>query len=465
MSITQLLRQAVSPADGTAGPVPASGIDRAQSPPPEPPHRIVIVGGGAGGLALAARLGDAMRDDRMVSITLVDASLTHVWKPLLHEVAAGTLRPQDGEIDYLQQARLHGFRFRLGTLDTVDRQRRKVWLSALVDEAGEEIAPRRWIGYDTLVLAIGSVVNDFGTPGVREHAVALDEAVDARRFHRRLLAACARAELVPDGPVDVVIVGGGATGVELAAELIEAVRDLARYGARLSALAQAVRLHLVEAAPRLLGGLPEDVARTVHADLLQLGVRVRLGSAVAEVARDHVLLASGENLDAELTVWAAGIHGPAVLQRLDGLELSSDGRLVVTSSLQTTRDPRVFAFGDCAYCVVRADLAPIPPRAQAAEQQARFLVRALRRRLKGRALPSFRFHDRGVLVALGRQRAVGRLSTANGRSVRLQGVLARWTYWMAQRRHLLALHGWSRTVLVTLAGWLGGRTRPRVKLH
>lgn len=401
----------------------------------------------------------------MVLVTLIDASLTHVWKPLLHELAAGTLRPQDGEIDYLQQARLHRFRFHLGTLDTVDRVRRKVWLSALVDEAGEEIAPRRWIGYDTLVIAVGSVVHDFGTPGVREHAVALDEAVDARRFHRRLLAACARAELMPDGPVDVVIVGGGATGVELAAELFEAVRELVRYGAHLSTMAQAVRLHLVEAGPRLLGALPEDLARTVHADLLQLGVRVRLNSAVAEVARGHVRLASGEYLDAELIVWAAGIQGPSVLQRLDGLELSGDGRLVVTPSLQTTRDPRVFALGDCAHCVPHTGMGPVPPRAQAAQQQARFLAGALRRRLKGRALPSFAFRDHGVLVAIGRHQAVGRLGAVNGRSVMLQGLIARWSYRAVQRRHLLALHGWSRTVLVTLAGWLGDRTQPRVKLH
>ncbi len=146
MSITHLLRHAPATADGAARPGPANQSDRTPVWPPAPAHRIVIVivGGGAGGLELAARLGDTLRRDGMVSITLIDTSLTHVWKPLLHEVAAGTLRPQDGEIDYLQQARLHRFRFHLGTLDAADRVRRKVWLSALTDEVGEEIAPRRW---------------------------------------------------------------------------------------------------------------------------------------------------------------------------------------------------------------------------------------------------------------------------------------------------------------------------------
>ncbi len=180
---------------------------------------------------------------------------------------------------------------------------------------------------------------------------------------------------------------------------------------------------------------------------------------VAEVARDHVAPANGECVNAELTVWAAGIHGPAVLRQLDGLELSADGRLLVTPSLQTTLDPRVFALGDCAHCVPRTGTRPIPPRAQAAQQQARFLVHALRRRLKGRALPSFAFHDGGVLLA------IGRLGAANGRGIKLQGLIARWTYRAVQRRHLLALYGWTRTLLVTLAGRLGGRTRPRLKLH
>ena len=439
----------------------ASGSRRASSVP-----RIVIVGGGAGGLELAARLGDGVGRRGWAEVLLVDATLTHVWKPMLHEVAAGTLGLQENEVDFLQQARRHGFRFHLGTLDGLDRRRKQLWLAPLIDEEGEEIAPRRSIGYDVLVVSVGSIVNDFGTPGVREHAIALNTVADARRFHRKLLAACARAELQDEGPVDIVIVGGGATGVELAAELSEAVREIASYGSRLSALSRPVRLCVVEAGPRLLAALPDEMAQEVLDNLQRLGVEVRTQQRVTAIEADRVRLASGVSLPSAVTVWAAGIQGPAVLERLDGLELNKSRQLVVRPTLQTTLDDDVFALGDCASCVPEPGARPVPPRAQAAQQEAQLLAHALEGRLQGAALPSFRFRDRGAIVSLGRRNAVGRLAAGiTGRTFTLEGLIARVTYWMLHRRHMATLHGVLRTVLATLGGWLTGRSQPRVKLH
>ncbi|MES2877119.1 MAG: NAD(P)/FAD-dependent oxidoreductase [Pseudomonadota bacterium] len=430
-------------------------------------RRVVIVGGGAGGLELAAQLGRHRSSAPTgMEVLLIDASLIHVWKPLLHELAAGTLRTAEGDVDFLQQARRHGFRFQLGTLESMDRQAQQIWLAPLVDEFGEEIAPRRTVAYDVAVIAVGSVVNDFGTPGVKEHAVALNTAADAQRFHRRLLGACARAEWHGDRPVNVVIVGGGATGVELAAELSEAVAVIASYGPHLSRLKRPVGLRLIEAAPRILGALAEDVARKIHADLEQLGVDVRPGQKVSGVAKDSVTLASGEQLPADITVWAAGIQGPAVLHQLDGLELNPMGQLVVGPSLQTTRDPHVFAIGDCASCRTDPAGEPVPPRAQAAQQEADLLARTLPDYMRGHALPPFHFHDKGALVTLGMHNAVARLTGAHrGRGITLEGTLARWAYWVLQRQHMVALHGPLRTVLLTLGGWLTASSRPRVKLH
>lgn len=439
----------------------ASGSRRASAVP-----RIVIVGGGAGGLELAARLGDGVGRRGDAEVLLIDATLTHVWKPMLHEVAAGTLGMQENEVDFLQQARRHGFRFHLGTLEALDRRRKQVWLAPLVDEEGEEIAPRRSIDYDTLVIAVGSVVNDFGTPGVREHAIALNTAADARRFHRKLLACCARAELQGDGPVDIVIVGGGATGVELGAELSEAVSEIASYGSRLSALPRPVRICIVEAGPRLLAALPEAMAQEVLEDLHGLGVEVRTQQRVTAVEADRVQLASGIGLPSAITVWAAGIQGPEVLERLDGLELNKSRQLVVRPTLQTTLDDDVFALGDCASCVPEPGAKPVPPRAQAAHQEAQLLASALEKRLQGAPLPSFRFRDQGAIVSLGRRNAVGRLAAGfTGRKFTVEGMIARATYWMLHRRHLATLHGVLRTVLATLGGWLTGRSQPRVKLH
>ena len=436
-------------------------------------ERVVIVGGGAGGVELAVRLGHAARRGEALEVVLVDPSPTHIWKPMLHEVAAGTLPTADHEVDYLQLARRHGFRFHPGALSSVDRRSRKVWLAPLVDADGGEIAPRRALPYDRLVLAIGSVVNDFGTPGVKDHAVMLDSPADARRIHRRLLAACARAELAPAGaaadPVDLVIVGGGAAGVELAAELVDAIDELAGYGERLPRLVRASRITLVEAAPRLLGALPEDIASDAQAQLERRGVAVRLGAQVVEVGAEGVTLADGSTIGADITVWAAGIQGPRVLGATDGLERNRRGQLVVRPTLQTTLDDRVLALGDCASCIPATGGRPVPPLAQAAQQQARLLARSLRGLGEGEPMREFTFRDRGSLVSLGRRDAVGRIEAVEGRGagrgLRLGGVAARWAYWALQRRHMAVLHGFGRTLMVTLGSWLVRQPLPRVKLH
>ncbi|WP_157271854.1 NAD(P)/FAD-dependent oxidoreductase [Azohydromonas aeria] len=434
------------------------------------PHRIVIVGGGAGGLELAVHLGEALRKPRRgdvpAEVLLIDSALTHVWKPWLHEMAAGTLSGHDSGVEFLQLARRHGFRFHLGTLESLDRGRHELWLSPLDDDEGQEIAPRRAVAYDTLVVAVGSIVNDFRTPGVAEHALRLDSAADAMRFHRLLLAECARAEVQSRGPVEVAIVGGGATGVELSAELVESVRAIAGLGTELRQEAQPMRLHLIESGPRLVGALPEDISRAVQADLEARGVEVLTGRRVTEVAPGHVVLDDHEIVPAALTVWAAGIRGPAVLERLDGLELNRSRQLLVRDTLQTTRDADVFAMGDCASCVPEAGAPPVPPRAQAAQQEARYLSQALLKRLRAHPVEGFRFHDRGALVSLGSRDAIGRLAARlPGGGMRLQGLLARWAYWSVHHAHMVRLQGALRTAVDQIGHWIDRRTQPRVKLH
>lgn len=424
-------------------------------------HRVVIVGGGAGGVHLAALLGRTAGRAGAAEIVLIDRSLTHVWKPLLHEVAAGTLPVQWNESSFLQLARRHHFRFHLGDMDGLDRSKRRVWLQRLVDVDGEEIAPRRALAYDTLVIAVGSIVDDFGIPGVAEHASRLDSADEAEHFHRRLLAACARAE-IRNRPVEVVIVGGGATGVELAAELHEAVRKIARYGAMLRRMPAPVRLTLIERAERLLGGLPAQVSLRARQALEERGVTVVLDKEVTRVEAGSVTLGDGTSTRADLSVWAAGIKAQSVLARLDGLAVNRRSQLHVTAQLQTTADPDVFAFGDCAVFEGR----PTPPTAQAAQQQAEYLACALRRRLAGKPVQPFRYRDRGALVSLGSRQAAGTVpTTVGGRSVELYGTFARLAYWAIQRKHLATLHGFVRAALALLANWLASRAAPRVKLH
>jgi len=167
-----------------------------------------------------------------------------------------------------------------------------------------------------------------------------------------------------------------------------------------------------------------------------------------------------------LTVWAAGIKAPAILSELDGLAVNRLGQLNVRATLQTETDDHIFALGDCAACAWPEEKRNVPPRAQAAHQQASFLLKALEARLAGHVLPEFRYRDFGSLVSLGHLSAVGNLmGGVIGGNMLVEGLFARFMYMSLYRLHIAALHGWPRMVLDTLAHWLRRSTLPRVKLH
>ena len=433
-------------------------------------HRIVIVGGGAGGLELATALGDTLGKRGRAAVTLVDKTRTHVWKPQLHEIAAGSMDIGRHEVDFLAQAHWHHFRYRVGAMTGLDRDRREVQVAGYTDPEGETVTTGQRIGYDTLVIAVGSESNDFGTPGVREHALKLESADDARRFNRRLVNACVRAHsqsapLRPD-QLQLAIIGAGATGVELAAELHRTTRELVAFGLDRIDPDKDIRLNLIEAAERVLPALPAALSQATEGLLRELGVAVHTGAKVAEVRADGVVLADGRVLPAELVVWAAGIQAPAFLADLAGLESNRLRQLVVRSTLQTTRDDDVFALGDCAACPWPEKNATVPPRAQAAHQQASHLAVQLRRRLAGQPLRDFRYRDFGSLVSLGEYSTVGSLMGGLiGGSLTVQGSFARLMYLSLSKLHELALHGAGKVALETLARLISRRTEPHVKLH
>ncbi len=432
-------------------------------------HRIVVVGGGAGGLELVTRLGDRLGRSGRAHVTLIDSSRTHVWKPLLHEFAAGTLGIDGQALDYIAQARRHHFDFRLGAMEGLDRERREVIVAPSYSEEGEEVTPRRRFGYDTLVIAVGSTNNDFGTPGVREHTIRLETKDDAGRFHRRLIDACLRANTQPEplgrGAISVAVVGGGATGVELCAELHNTMRVLASYGSDGFDPDRTVRIVLIEAGQRILPALPERLSTAGRKLLDDLGIEVMTGRRVTGVDAHGVMLDGGERIDADLRVWAAGIKAPDFLKEIGGLETNRLNQLVVRDTLQTTRDDAIFAFGDCAAAPM-ADGKTVPPRAQAAHQQASLLAHSIVARVDGRPLKPFRYRDFGSLVSFGEYAAIGNvIGQLTGRNLWVEGLFARLMYWSLYRMHLLALHGVVRVALDTLADWITRRHEPRVKLH
>lgn len=428
--------------------------------------KIVIVGGGAGGLELATQLGHKLGRKGRAEITLVDSNSIHVWKPLLHEVATGALDAGLDQVSYRAHARLHGFNFHLGTLCDIDRSARRITLAPINDEQGRQVLAERSLDYDNLVLALGSVSNDFGTPGVAEQCIFLDAVSHAEEFHKQMLNGFLRmnARADTDEEFRVTIVGAGATGVELSAELYNAAQWLTYYGLP-NIRPEQLKVTIVEAGPKILPALPDRIAATARAELVKLGVEIREQTRVSAGEANGLRTKDGELIESDLMVWAAGIKAPDFLADIAGLETNRINQLVVTPTLQTTRDQRIFAIGDCCACPM-ADGKNVPPRAQAAHQMASHVARNLQTLLKGGPPKDYQYRDYGSLVSLSRYSAVGSLmGNLTSGSMVVEGHLARLMYISLYRMHQIAIHGWLRTFLFVLSEKVGRVIRPRLKLH
>jgi NADH dehydrogenase len=441
-------------------------------------HRVVIVGGGAGGLELAARLGSRFGPGH---VTLIDANPFHVWKPSLHEVAAGTLDIHQEGLSYPMLARDRGFRFVMGALTGLDSAERLVHVAPVLARDGDEVLPARKVPYDTLVMAVGCSANFFNTPGAAEHSIALDSTEAAERFRLSLLKLIARRELgkgeealaptpemvaAGERALNIVIVGGGATGVELAAELHESTQNLYAYGQTPDQLTTQANISVIEGGPRLLVPLPDSVGDAARQLLNQRGVQVHLNTRVADVSAEGVRDQSGTLYPADLVVWAAGIKASPLLATL-GLPVNRLNQIEVDKRLRTG-DSHIFAMGDCAAVPWGAEGKTLPARAQVANQQASWLAKVLGARIEGKAEPEgeFEYRDHGSLVSIGQGGGLGSLMGGlAGRNMFVRGIIARMMYMSLHLMHHAAVLGVFRTGTLALGRFLTKRSRPLVKLH
>ncbi len=430
---------------------------------------IVIVGGGAGGLELATQLGHKLGKKKQANIILVDCNRTHIWKPLLHEVATGSLDIDTDGVVYRAHSSAHHYQFQLGTMIGLDRQSKSIVLQALFDEEGREVLPERKLAYDTLVMAVGSVSNDFGTPGIAEHSYFLDSHRQAGRFHRALLNQFMRTNQQSSvGYLNLAIVGGGATGVELAAELYHVADLLKMYGMP-DMSAKRLKIDLIEAGPRILPALPERIAGTAKRELAKLGVSVHENVRVTSATEQGFIASTaGEEdklIEADLMVWAAGVKAPDFIRELEIFETNRAGQIIVKPNLQSSIDEQIYVIGDCCACE-QPDGSWVPPRAQSAHQMATLVRDNIIRTRQGKPLLDYIYKDHGSLVNLSKYSTVGSLmGNLTQGSMFVEGRIARLVYISLYRMHQIAIHGWFKAAAVMLAQKIGNAVKPKMKLH
>ncbi|MFN8052218.1 MAG: NAD(P)/FAD-dependent oxidoreductase [Acidimicrobiales bacterium] len=394
-------------------------------------HRIVVIGAGFGGLAVARALREAP-----VDVTVVEANNFHTFQPLLYQVATAGL--DSGNVAYAVRGifrRQRNAEVKMARVTGIDLAARRITI-----DTG---AP---ISYDTLVIAAGAVSTSFGVTGVDEHAYPLKQLDDAIAIRRRIIdqfeRAAADPSLVEDGALNVVVCGGGPTGVEMAGGLVELYDKVLRHDF-VDLPVRRARVVLVEAAPRLLGPFSEQSSRRALRTLTRRRVEVRLGVGVDEVDATRVRLADGTVIPAHTVIWAAGVAANP-LAAMVGTEQTRGGRLVVLDDLSLPGHPDVFAIGDIA-ATMGDDGRPLPQVAQPAIQGGRHVARQIERRLVGDATEPFRYHDKGSMATIGRLDAVA--DFPNG--LHLNGPVG-WVAWLGL--HLVYLMGF-RNRLNVFVNW------------
>jgi NADH dehydrogenase len=419
-------------------------------------HRIVVIGGGFGGLQAARGL---RRAD--AKVTLVDRRNFHLFQPLTYQVATGALSP--GEVAYPLRAifrRDRNVRVMLAEVERFDLERRVVVLRSVDGTPAPEPVP-----YDTLVVAGGSRYSYFGHDEWSDRAAEVKSLESALTVRGRILGAFEAAELDTDPArrdewLTFAVVGAGPTGVEMAGQIAELARDTLRADFR-AVDPRNARVLLVETADRVLTSFPPSLSGRAERSLRRLGVTPLLGSTVVDIDETSVTIeGSGgarTRIPTRTVVWAAGVTASglaAALAERAGAETDRAGRVTVEADLTLPGHPEVFALGDMVR-VRGGDGAPVtlPGVAPVAMQQGRYVAKAVRARLEGRAAAPFRYRDKGNLATIGRAAAVADL-----KGIHLSGFLA-WLTWLVV--HLFYLVGFQNRLLVLIRWSFAYLTRGR----
>ncbi|WP_392561420.1 NAD(P)/FAD-dependent oxidoreductase [Orbus sturtevantii] len=426
--------------------------------------KIIIVGGGAGGLELATLLGKKLGKLGKAEITLIDKNTNHLWKPLLHEIATGTLNDELDHVSYFSQAQNNSFIFKQGQLINIDRDNKVIELNDVIDHENQVIFPKTSLSYDLLVIAIGSTSNDFGTPGVKEYCTFLDDQESAKRFRKSILSTFFRfsSGIEKNEKLNIAIVGAGATGVELTTELFRMIKTLGQYGFE-KLEPSLLNITLIEATDRILPALPENVSKNIQTKLEELGAIVLTKTKIVKADNNHFYPEDEAPIPADIMMWTAGVKAADFLKDLAGLETNRVNQLIVKPTLQTTRDDSIFAIGDCT-CCAKAEGGFTPATAQAAHQMASICAVNIVSIINNETLKHFQYNNKGTIISLANT-AQGVIKTIGKNQMGVKGWIASCIYRMLYRLHQIALFGPFKTFRLARANKVYRSVRTTINMN
>jgi NADH dehydrogenase len=384
---------------------------------------VVILGAGFGGLTAARALS------KHAQVTLIDRHNFQTFLPLLYQVSTAGLAADHVAYPIRGALRKTNVQFRMGTPEKLNSAANELTLT-----------DGQVVKYDHLVIAMGSTTADFGIAGVKENALGMKTVGEALTIRSEVMRSY--EEMCQQGNkdnLDIAIVGGGPTGVEMAGAFAELVRGPLRSD--YADAANRVRVSIIEAGPRLVPSFSESLSNKTQKDLEKLGVKVLTNTSVKAVLPDSILTLDGNTIPANTTVWAAGVKG---VPAMDLLHLPvTRGRIDVSSTLQVTGYENVWALGDIAG-VVGADGVPLPMVAPVAMQQGRFLAKQIQALTAAKPLENFKYKDKGSMATIGRHKAIVEV-----KGIRISGPIA-WLAWLWL--HLFYILG-GRNKIGTMADW------------
>lgn len=410
---------------------------------------VVVLGGGIAGLEFMTRTA-RNKAYQNYNFILVDKSPLHIWKPMLHTFAAGSQSAEEQSINFLSQAKRNNYTYQPGEVTSIDRTNKVITLAPYYDDNQVLILPERTLNYDYLVIALGSRSNDFNTQGVKEYAYTIDDLESSLKFKRTLSDQVIQATILKETH-HLVIVGAGATGVELSGEIVQQIKIASHYNNE--NLTQYVDITVIQADDRVLPSFKPSISDKVQKSMENLGIKVLLKSAVAEVTKDSVILKDGRVIKADQVVWTAGVTSPTVLETIESVELSRTSQLVVNQYFQVLNDPNIFVIGDSS----AVKDAPLAPTAQAASQQAIYLSKHFMNIINNEPnIPTFKYIDKGSLVSIGQHASFGMFGTNSAfKGLEFRGLSAKIAHIALYRQHQMSILG----IWKGLCAWCADRFR------